>query len=653
MKLLSIVIVNYNVKHFLDQCLASVFGSLHEGFDLDVWVVDNNSIDDSVDMIREKYPQVHLIANVDNPGFAKANNQAINEIFKKVDYKDSLDKSQHYILLLNPDTVVENNTFDSCINFIDSHPDCGGLGVKMINGDGVFLKESKRGFPSPQASFFKISGLIHLFPHHPKVAAYYMGDRSDDETQEIDILPGAFIMTRRDVLDKTGLLDESYFMYGEDIDFSWRIKLAGFKNYYLPTSRILHYKGECTRKGSINYVYTFYNAMSIFSRHYFNGKGARLYSCCIQMAIWARAALALLQRMLHFLALPLLDFLCSFAGFFIIKQVWSTYWAENINYYPPFYTYAIIPLYILILLASTFISGGYDKPYKAVRVVKGMAWGAFILLVFYSLMDETLRFSRTIVLLGSLWTITATIAIRAILKLLKVDGFSSKSARLRYLIVGSEEEQRRVFDLLGQLGIEPASIVSRTPEEFDFHASSIPQKTDEIVYCSKDIPLSLILDSTIALHKCDVNFRIAPENADVLVGSNYTNSPEDLYANDIEYSIASITNQRSKRIFDFSSSLMLLILSPIIFWFQRRKRRYFPDCINVLFARRSWVGYSQCPSALDQSKPLPHIRKGIFRTQDRLPRVKRPDTQRLDKQYAENYTVITDFIILLRNLNKI
>ncbi|MBO7540983.1 MAG: glycosyltransferase family 2 protein, partial [Bacteroidales bacterium] len=244
---LSIVIVNYNVKFFLEQCLNSVFEAL-QGIDSEVWVVDNNSVDGSVAMLKEKYPQVRLIANKENVGFSKANNQALRQI------------NGDCVLLLNPDTLVESDTFAKCLAFMDEHPDCGGLGVKMINGEGEYLRESKRGFPTPKVAFYKISGLIKLFPHSPKYAHYYLGHLDPDQTAEIEILSGAFLMTRKEVLDKIGLLDETFFMYGEDIDFSYRILQGGYKNYYLPATRIIHYKGESTKKGSLNYVYTFYNA---------------------------------------------------------------------------------------------------------------------------------------------------------------------------------------------------------------------------------------------------------------------------------------------------------------------------------------------------------------------------------------------------------
>ena len=175
---LSVVIVNYNVKYFLKQCLESVYGServLKDGstVELDVWVVDNDSVDGSVEMVRKDFPQVHVIENHENVGFAKANNMAL------------ACAAGQCLLLLNPDTVVEKDTLVRCADFMLAHPECGGLTVKMVDGDGNFLKESKRGFPSPQASFYKISGLIRLFPHSRRFAAYYMGHLPEDETNEI------------------------------------------------------------------------------------------------------------------------------------------------------------------------------------------------------------------------------------------------------------------------------------------------------------------------------------------------------------------------------------------------------------------------------------------------------------------------------------
>ena len=639
--LLSVIIVNYNVKYFLEQCLRSVYAAA-EGIDTEVWVVDNNSTDGSVQMVRDKFPQVSLIANTDNPGFATANNQAIREC-----------KGDH-ILLLNPDTLVQKDTFSTCLDFFASHPDCGGLSVKMVNGEGLFLKESKRGFPSPATSFYKISGLIRLFPHNRKVGAYYMGHLDDDSVNEVDVLPGAFLMISRKALEKTGLLDESYFMYGEDIDFSWRIKLAGFKNYYIPTTRILHYKGESTKKSSMNYVYTFYNAMAIFARKYFKGNGARLYMLLIQCAIWLRASLDFGKRIVRRLAVPALDFAAAFGGFVAIKQIWAACWAANVNYYPGVYTWTIIPLYILILLLASWLAGGYDKPVRIGRIVQGMSVGALCLLVFYSLLDEGLRYSRAIVLLGSLWSIAAALAIRGLLGLAGVEGYRTNTGRRkRFLVVGSDEEVGRLGLLFDSLGIEHDGI-------FVAHSTDDPGLTldspraDEMIFCSRDIAVDRILDTMQLFSGKGLPFRILPDGMDVLIGSNYTGSPDELYEPDFG-NISNTTNRRSKRLFDIVCALLLIILSPLLFWPQKRKRRYFADCFAVLLGRKSWVGYNGERRAANdgQQEPLPALRKGVFRTRDRIPRVKNPDFERLDRNYATDYHISTDITILFINILKI
>ena len=674
---LSVVIVNYNVKYFLEQCLRSVFAAA-EGIDTEVWVVDNNSTDGSVQMVRDKFPQVRLIANNDNPGFATANNQALREILtengeRRTDdathpalraplserggltqsMKTENGENGHYILLLNPDTLVQKDTFRVCIDFFEEHPDCGGLSVKMIDGEGRFLKESKRGFPSPATSFYKISGLIKLFPRNRKVGAYYMGHLDDDTVNEVDVLPGAFLMISREALEKTGLLDESYFMYGEDIDFSWRIKLAGYKNYYLPTTRILHYKGESTRKSSMNYVYTFYNAMAIFARKYFSGNGAKLYTLLIQCAIWLRASLDFGKRLAGRLAVPALDFVASFAGFLAIKSIWATYWAENVNYYPSFYTWSILPLYVLILLLASWLAGGYDKPIRIGRIVQGMGIGALCLLVFYSLLSEELRFSRAIVLLGSMWSIIAVLILRGLLSLMNVGGYRlTTSRRKRYLVVGSSEECDRLETLFDSLGIEHNGIFETHDTNDPALSGQLPE-VNEIVFCSHDIPISSILDITQQNAGCGAAFRILPEGMDVLIGCNYTDSPEELYTPDFS-NISNATNRRSKRLFDIVSALLLIILSPLLFWPQKRKRRYFADCLSVLFGKKSWVGYcyqtENGKRRTENGEPLPAIRRGVFRTRDRMPRVKNPDCERLDRSYATNYKVNTDITILFINI---
>lgn len=275
---LSIVIVSYNVKYYLEQCLCSVIRACY-GLDAEIWVVDNASSDGSVEYIRSRFPDVHFIENQENVGFSRANNMAIRQA------------TGEYILLLNPDTVVGENTLSGCLYFMDTHPEAGATGVAMLKDDGGFAWESRRGLPTPFTSFCKMTGLCALFPHSRRLGRYYMRYLDKNKTNQIDVISGAFCMVRRSALDKTGLLDEDFFMYGEDIDLSYRLLQCGYKNYYQPL-RILHYKGESTHKSFFRYVHVFYKAMLIFfDKHYRHSN--RWLAPFIQMAVVVRGILDL------------------------------------------------------------------------------------------------------------------------------------------------------------------------------------------------------------------------------------------------------------------------------------------------------------------------------------------------------------------------
>ena len=274
---LSVIIVNYKVKHYLEQCLRSV-AEASRGIAVEVIVVDNASGDGSVEYLRERFPDVTIIASEENLGFARANNLAIRN------------SHGQYVLLLNPDTIVAEDTFRDFISFMDSTPDAGGCGAYMLHTDGSFAPESRRGLPTPFVAFCKMSGLASLLPKSRTFGRYYMRYLNENEVNRIEIMSGAFMFLRRDALDKAGLLDEDFFMYGEDIDLSYRILKAGYNNYFLP-SRILHYKGESTVKSSYRYVHTFYRAMELFfNKHY--AHYSILLSLPIKLAIWGRAMLA-------------------------------------------------------------------------------------------------------------------------------------------------------------------------------------------------------------------------------------------------------------------------------------------------------------------------------------------------------------------------
>ena len=639
--LLSIVIVNYNVKYFLKQCMSSVLGSatrLADGstLEFDVWVVDNDSVDGSVDMVQHDFPQVHVVANKDNVGFARANNQALQ---LSTNNKQPT-TNDHLFLLLNPDTIVEKDTLVRCADFMAAHPDCGGLTVKMVDGHGRYLKESKRGFPTPEAAFYKVSGLIHLFPHSRRVAAYYMGHLHEDEVNEIEILPGAFLMFRREVYEKIGGLDESYFMYGEDIDYSWRIRLAGWKNYYLPETSIIHYKGESTKKGSMNYVYTFYNAMSIFVRKYFSGSGAWLFNTLLHIAIWLRAAAAWLRRIASKVAVPLLDFSIAYGGWILLKHLWEIYRSTGTDYYPPEYTLLVIPLYILILMFSSWIGGGYDRPVHLGRIVRSMAIGLLLLLAFYSLLDESQRYSRMLLLFGSLWTILSTLLIRLVLSLCKVKGYALRAhTRGTAIVIGEPDETARISALYASMGMPAEKLVS-TVESSPSHLHDLIciEHAEEVIFCGHDIDLGRIIELMSTLRTTGVDYKIAPSESNYIIGSETILSPDGLYIANLD-TISSDANRRVKRTFDIATSLLFLALSPILFWPQRRKNTFFAHCFSVLLGRNSWVGYAG--------------HNGVFSPSDLLPSASKELQERLMLRYMRHYRIGTDFTILIRNWNNL
>ena len=275
--MLSVIIVNYNVKYYLEQCLEAVRRA-SQGLQIEVVVVDNLSTDGSIPYLRERFPEVTFIENKENVGFARANNQAIRMSAGK------------YVLRLNPDTIVAEHTLSDFIRFMDSHPEAGGAGAYMLRTDGTFAPESRRGLPTPFVAFCKMSGLAALLPQSRVFGRYYMRYLNENEVNEIEIISGACMLLRREALDKVGLLDEDFFMYGEDIDLSYRILKGGYKNYFLPT-RMLHYKGESTEKSSFRYTYTFYQAMRLFFRKHY-AHYSFLVSLPINVAIWVRSFMA-------------------------------------------------------------------------------------------------------------------------------------------------------------------------------------------------------------------------------------------------------------------------------------------------------------------------------------------------------------------------
>jgi len=517
---LSIVIVNYNVKHFLLQCLQSVQKAINN-IEAEVFVVDNASSDNSVEMLKEKFPWVKLIANTENTGFSYANNQAVK-----------LAKGE-FILLLNPDTLVEEDTFIKCIDFMKQTPDAGALGVKMINGNGEFLPESKRALPLPSVAFYKIFGLSKLFPRSKKFGSYHLTYLNNNQTQSVEVLSGAFMFIRKKVLDEIGFLDETFFMYGEDIDLSYRIIKGGYKNYYLPTTRIIHYKGESTKKGSINYVIVFYKAMQIFAKKHFTNKKSFILTWLLNLAIWLRASLAIGKRVASSLLLPVLDIAFIYGGMVLLAFYWQFQVSDLYNrtiHFPDFYFYLIIPCYILIWLIAVAINKGYHKPYSSFKTNRGIILGTIVILLIYAILPETFRFSRAVTIFGAVWTAIAMNAMRYLLHSIKLKGYQyAHSGKRRVLIVGTLAEAERVA-LIAQAGTQKPEIVLNIENNTSDTIKNCIQKNqiNELIFCSKGINIKTIISHFMNLKSSSLTYKIAPEGVQFIIGSRNIQQPVEL-----------------------------------------------------------------------------------------------------------------------------
>ncbi len=640
---ISVIIVNYNVEFFLEQCLNSVKKAL-ESVSGEVFVVDNNSIDGSVEMVRLKFPELNLITNKDNRGFSKANNQAI-EI-----------SQGEYILLLNPDTVVEEDTFSKVISFMDEHPNAGGLGVRMLDGKGIFLPESKRGLPTPTVAFYKIFGFSKLFPKSKKFGQYHLGHLNELETNEVDILSGAFMLMRKEALNKVGLLDETFFMYGEDIDLSYRIQKGGYKNYYFPETRIIHYKGESTKKSSVNYVFVFYRAMVIFAEKHFSQKNAKLFSFLINCAIYFRASLAIFVRFIKQLTLPLFDSIYLIGGLFVLTR----YWKNSSIEFPSEIVNIAIPSYTAIWLLSIFYSGGYDSPIKLFKYAKGALLGTISILVAYALLPKDWQFSRLYILIGTIWIISYFIISRVFLHFSVGKKFTlSANKNKKFVVVGSKNEAERVSQLIKQTNdkIEEINFVSTSNTKEEGFIGTLNQldqvvhihSIDEIIFCAKDTTAQTIIQWMSVISSTNIDFKIAQPDSLYLIGSNSIDSAGDLYILNIN-SISTKSNIRNKRTFDFITSFGLILTMPLLIFTFKNKRKFISNIFSVLVGKLSIVGYHYLNNS---EHNLPKIKNGILSPADKTNLIDEMMFDKLNLIYARDYNISKDFVILKNAWSKL
>lgn len=590
----SVIIVNYNVEHFLSQCLLSLrAGSAvlkQAGYEAEVFVVDNNSVDGSCAMVRRMFPEVHLIDSKENLGFSKGNNLAIRK------------SNGRYVLLLNPDTIIQEDTLLKCLKYADARPQLGGLGVPMVDGSGRYLPESKRGIPTPSAAFWKITGLYRLAPRSARLNRYYLGNLSKDESQPIEILSGAFMWMRKSALDEVGLLDEQYFMYGEDIDLSWRLIKGGYENHYFADTSIVHYKGESTKKGSLNYVLVFYRAMQIFARTHFRGRSGRAMHRVIQLAIYLRAALAIVSRVSKAIALPTVEWLLSWGGLVVFLQQYGE--LQNI----PYDWGMALPatgVYSLVWLVAVKLQGGYDKPWRWNAVAKGTVMGTVLLLATYGLLPESLRFSRAIFFFGTALVPVTIALVRTFF--VRLFGASDDAAPKRLYISGSRDlapmqDLVRTYDVLEPVAFGSVYALSIHSDSVDVEDDGVRwlggldslsdairvHQFNEIIMSGREVSAGQMIRAMSLVSNKNLRFRIAWTDDGQIVGAG---GPERGAITEWSGAIFKPRARRAKRTVDATVALLVLLAFPV--FILRKQAHWLGAAVEVLTGTRTWVGYNE------------------------------------------------------------
>ncbi|NOX90112.1 MAG: glycosyltransferase, partial [Calditrichaeota bacterium] len=571
---ISVIIVNFNVREFLEQALDSVRRALKD-IPSEVIVVDNASVDGSVQMIRQRFPQVILIENKENVGFSAANNQGLDIARGK------------FMVLLNPDTVVQEDTFTKLLKFFDKTPDASAATCKILNPDGTFSVDCRHSIPTPLTAFWKVIGLARLFPKSKIFGRYNLTYLDENQCYPVEAISGSFMMIRRETVQKVGKLDEDFFMYCEDIDYCHRINKAGGKIYYVPDSQIVHYKGESTKKNNLDYVITFNHSLYKFYKKHYQQKYVYPFKWLILLGTILRGLFIFIKNNLELYFPVIVDILILnvilFVNFWIRYELKGQFRIEDF-----FNQYIVINgiTTVAYFLSSLFFESLNRDRYSVTKIIKANLV-AFTFVSALTFFFNQFAFSRLVVivsamgsiLLMSLWRIALRAFRRKTTSALSRDYFSKRT-----VIVGFDEETRQLLQKLQgyvSSSIKILGLVALRNEDIGKSLNKIPvvtslknlpeyirlNRVDLVVFTTHNISFEAILTTMSQVRNPDVEFKMVPGHLEFMIGKSNIERLDSVPLVDIEYAYGKPFNKIVKRIFDFGMAfLLLIVLLPWHLW---------------------------------------------------------------------------------------
>lgn len=647
---LSIIIVNYNVKQFLLNLVESIYKAV-ASIPFEILVVDNASEDGSIETLKSKYPEVHLIANKINVGFGAANNQAMQ-----------LAKGK-YLLLLNPDTIVNEDTFAKMISFFNENKKVGIAGCKVLNADGTLQLACRRGFPGPWTSFTKVIGLSQLFPKSKLFARYNLTYLDENKSYEVDAVSGAFMMIRKEVYDKIGGFDQQFFMYGEDLDLCYRTQKAGYKVFYVHTTEIIHYKGESTKRSKIDETKVFYDAMHLFVRKHLSS--SFIVGTILQTAIIIRKLMAFAQNYSLGIFAAIIDLILFSFSISIAEKLHSNpHWKGFPEFVKPWVYF--IPSFIQLII-SIFGSVYKKNSLSVLRILISLFYG-LILLSSLTFFFKQVAFSRAVVLITYLLLMIILSGWRIAFKIFFNYALNADIKKSRTLIVGDDNKTEelasklkiyssKVYKIIGFVSLRKDKIGEKAGSYKILGSTENikklinDEKIDKVIFSNENLSFNQMFAIVAECQGTNVEFLVAGKEMDYIVGKSSITMLDDIPLLKVQYNISSLVHRFGKRSFDLVlSSLILILIYPFIYLFKKfisRKNDFIQFIFGipeVFIGRKSLVG----PHAVSFYDDLYVGKTGLtgYWYIERLTENDAIEIKKLDIFYAKNSNIWLDFEIL-------